>query len=93
MLVVMVNLDFSGGVQHNLIFLSSHLTLSSHLPVYDGLEVRVALLGDVRVARGGLRLPRELLPHSAARDDRHHQLGLAEPYLQVAQASKHHSSS
>lgn len=76
----------------------SHLTcafiryhLQPQSPVYDCLEVCVALLGDVRVARGGLLLPRELLPHSAARDNRHHQLGLAEPHLHVPSATKHQS--
>lgn len=51
-------------------------------PVYDGLEVGVTLLADVRVACCRLLLPRELLSHPSARDDRHHQLRLAEPHLQ-----------
>lgn len=79
---VMPVVDSPGAV------LRTQCTLSRP-PVYDCLEVRIALLRDLRVARGGLRLPRELLPHSAARDDRHHQLGLAEPHLQVPSASKH----
>lgn len=54
-----------------------------HSPVYDGLEIGVALLGDVWVACRSLLLPRELLSHSAARDDRHLQLRFPEPDLQL----------
>ena len=51
------------------------------LLVHDSLEVLVALLRDVAIVSRGLRIPRELLPHATAGNDRHHELCSPEPHL------------
>lgn len=52
-------------------------------PVDNVLEICVALLGDLIVRRCRLLFPCELLPHPAARDDRHHQLGPPKSHLKI----------
>lgn len=57
-------------------------TEKTNLLVDDGLEVLLAVLGDIRVCGRGLLLPRELLPHTPARDNGHHQFRPSIPELQ-----------